>query len=86
MKLVVASIHRVFIVIIRNTHTKGDDHMAKFPFQAHIRTEFGGTGFKRCKTFDEAVAKATNEKNPAPHIQIVERWVANTKGEIIKTI
>ena len=56
--------------------------MAKFPFQAHIRTEFGGTGFKRCKTFDEAVAKATNEKNPAPHIQIVERWVANTKGEI----
>ena len=38
--------------------------MTKQTFTAHIETEFGGTGFRRAKTIEEAIAKCLNEKTP----------------------
>lgn len=56
------------------------------PFQAHIVTEHGGTQFKRAKTLEEAITKAQNEKDiivPGGVIRITQRWVQDTKGNIL---
>lgn len=56
----------------------------KFPFQAHIITEFGGTTYSRARTMEEAITKALAYKDSTAlsgtKIKIARRWVTDTKG------
>lgn len=59
----------------------------KNKFKAYTETEFGGTGYRRAKTLDEAIAKAKSEPNPksisGKEIAIVSRWVETNTGEVV---
>jgi hypothetical protein len=58
--------------------------MSKFPFQAHIVTEFQGEGYKRCKTLEEAVKKITDWE--VKGIKIVKRYVCTNDKKVIVTL
>ena len=57
----------------------------KNPFKAFTATEFGGVGWRRAKTLDDAIAKARAEKDPTAKIRIARRWVETTSGEVVWT-
>ena len=62
--------------------------MAKYPYRACIKTEYGGTEYKRAATLNEAIAKATNEPEPrdtkGKRIAITRRYVTDTKGNVLQ--
>jgi hypothetical protein len=58
----------------------------KFPFYARIKTNFNGQIYYRCRTMDAAIARVKAERDPAPDIRIVERYVTDTKGNVLLVV
>ena len=58
-----------------------------FPYQAHIMTIYGGQGWKRARTLEEAIDKAEKEKPPKSYdgvtLPIQHRWVTDTRGNVL---
>ena len=61
--------------------------MAKYPFKAWIKTEYGGVEYKRAKTLEQAAEIVARISEPrtlkGERIAIVRRYVTNTRDELI---
>jgi hypothetical protein len=58
----------------------------KFPFLARTKTNFNGQAYYRCLTLESAISRAKAERDPAPDVRIVERYVTDTKGNVLCVI